>query len=73
MIQHDAKVHGQTMTDNKNRADSTVKDVAEEFGVHKNTVYDWVKERDVPHYRVGRVLRFDLSEVREWLQAGKAA
>lgn len=58
---------------NKNHARAKVEDVAEEFDVHKNTVYGWVKETDIPHYRLGRVLRFDISEVREWLQSGKAA
>lgn len=57
---------------NKNQASATVEDVADEFGIHKNTVYGWVSDTDIPHYRLGRVLRFDISEVRQWLKAGGA-
>ena len=44
----------------------TVKEVAEYLHCHEQTVYDRVREGTIPHSRVGRSIRFDLSEVIEW-------
>lgn len=44
--------------------------VAELLGVKREHVYDLIRERDLPHVRMGsRVLRFDPAEVEEWRRA----
>lgn len=48
------------------RPDATVKDVAEHFGVSERTVWRWLKETDIPHRRIGGVVRFRLDEVDQW-------
>ena len=40
--------------------------VAEEFGVSDATVRRRVREGQIPHVRIGRQLRFDLEECREF-------
>ena len=45
---------------------ATVDDVAAHFGVSTKTVRRWLKNTDIPHRRIGGVIRFDIDEVDEW-------
>lgn len=45
-----------------------VDDVAQHLGVAKDSVYRWIDERGLPARRVGRLYRFKLSEVDEWVR-----
>jgi excisionase family DNA binding protein len=47
-----------------------VDDVAAHLGVGRDSVYRWVEKRGLPARRVGRLLRFKLSEVDAWVEAG---
>lgn len=44
----------------------TVKELAEYLQCHAQTVYDRVREGVIPHYRIGRSIRFVLTEVLDW-------
>ena len=44
--------------------------VAAHLEVARDSVYRWVESRGLPAHRVGRLLRFKLSEVDEWVRAG---
>jgi excisionase family DNA binding protein len=46
----------------------SVEEVAAHLGVARESVYRWVESRDLPAHRVGRLLRFRLSEVDGWVQ-----
>ena len=48
-----------------------VDDVAAHLGVGKDSVYRWVENRGLPARKVGRLLRFRLSEVDAWVEAGE--
>lgn len=49
---------------------SKLKDVTEKFGISKETVYRYVKDKRIPHYWLGpRILRFDLAELETFFQA----
>jgi excisionase family DNA binding protein len=50
----------------------TAIDVAQHLGVAKDTVYRWREHRGLPAHRVGRLWKFKLSEVDEWVRAGGA-
>ena len=43
----------------------TVKQTSEYLNVHVQTLYDLVERKEIPHIRLGRSIRFDLSEVIE--------
>ncbi|WP_370327133.1 helix-turn-helix domain-containing protein [Euzebya sp.] len=43
----------------------TAAQVAERWQVPVRTVYAWAKRNAMPHYRAGRLLRFDPAEVEE--------
>ena len=47
-----------------------IADVAAHLSVGKDSIYRWVDSKDFPAHRVGRLLRFRLSEVDEWVRAG---
>lgn len=47
-----------------------VEDVATHLGVAKDSIYRWIEERGLPAHRVGRLLRFKLSEIDEWVHSG---
>ena len=51
----------------------SAEDVAVHVGVAKDTVYRWLEARTLPGHRVGRLWKFKLSEVDEWVRAGHAA
>ncbi|MBI4379625.1 MAG: helix-turn-helix domain-containing protein [candidate division NC10 bacterium] len=45
-----------------------VEEVAAHLRVAKESVYRWVVSKGFPAHRVGRLLRFKLSEVDQWVQ-----
>ena len=45
-----------------------VEDVATHLGVAKDSVYRWIEERGLPAHRVGRLFRFKLSEIDQWVR-----
>ena len=49
----------------------TAAQLAEHWQIPVRTIYAWAKRNAVPHYRAGRLLRFDPNEVAEhFRQAG---
>jgi excisionase family DNA binding protein len=52
---------------------ASVEDVAKHLGVAKDSVYRWIETRSLPAHKIGRLWKFKLSEVDEWVRAGGAA
>lgn len=50
----------------------SVEDVAAHLGVARDSVYRWVEAGRLPAHKVGRLWKFKLSEVDEWVRAGGA-
>lgn len=50
----------------------SVDDVAKHLGVVKDSIYRWIDRRGLPAQRVGRLWKFKLSEVDEWVRRGGA-
>ena len=49
-----------------------VEAVAEHLGVARDSVYRWIETKHLPAHRVGRLWKFKLSEVDEWVRGGGA-
>lgn len=49
----------------------TVEALCRWLKVPKATVYDWTHTGVIPHYKLGRLLRFDPHEIEAWLRARK--
>jgi len=43
--------------------------LSEELGVAEGTIYQWVMQRRIPHIKLGKSVRFDMSEIRGWVQS----
>ena len=48
-------------------------DIAAHLGVTKDTVYTWIAEKAMPAHKVGRLWKFQASEIDDWVRAGAAA
>lgn len=51
----------------------SMKDVQEHLGVRRETIAGWIAHRGMPAFKVGRVWKFKISEVDEWIKSGEAA
>lgn len=51
----------------------SVNDIAAHLGVNKDTIHKWIKNQSIPAHRVGRLWKFKISEVDEWVIKGGAA
>ena len=47
--------------------------IAAHLGVTKDTVYAWIAEKGMPAHKLGRLWRFQTSEVDEWVRGGGAS
>jgi len=50
----------------------TAEQVARHLGVVKDTVYRWRERKGLPAHRIGRLWKFQLSEIDDWVRAGGA-
>lgn len=48
-------------------------EIAEHLQVSTDTVHRWIRAKKIPVHRVGRFWRFQVSEIDQWVRAGKAA
>ncbi len=46
----------------------TVLDVASLLSVRPSTVYQWVSSGEIPHYRLGRIVRFKRKDLEAWVE-----
>jgi excisionase family DNA binding protein len=46
----------------------SVEDVAKHLGVVKDSIYRWIEHRGLPAHRIGRLWKFKLSEVDDWVR-----
>lgn len=51
---------------------STLKEVQEYLGVGRETILQWISKRNMNAYKVGRLWKFKLSEVDDWIRSGGA-
>ena len=50
----------------------TLEAIAKHLEVSADTVHRWIRAKRIPVHKVGRQWRFQVSEVDEWIRAGKA-
>ena len=48
-----------------------VKKLAEQLDTTPNTLYDWVRKRKIPYYKVNGSLKFDEKEIDKWIEEKK--
>jgi excisionase family DNA binding protein len=50
----------------------SVQEVADYLGVKTSSVYSWVHTRSIPYFKIGRLVKFDLSAIDQWLEKSAA-
>ena len=45
----------------------TIQELSEYIGITVNTAYSWVSQKKIPYIHVGRLVRFDIDKINEWL------
>ena len=48
-----------------------IKKLAEYLDTKVSTIYSWIHMKQIPHYKVGRLVKFDVAEIDKWLQERK--
>lgn len=51
----------------------SVDEIASHVGVNRDTIYKWIERKQMPAHKLGKLWKFKVSEVDEWIRAGKAA
>jgi excisionase family DNA binding protein len=51
----------------------SVGQIADHLGVNRDTIYKWIERKQMPAHKVGRLWKFKVSQVDEWVQAGRAS
>ena len=49
----------------------SVDGISQYLGVSKETIYRWVAKKRIPAYRVGKLWKFSVDEINEWVRAEK--
>ena len=44
-------------------------DIAAHLGVTKDTIYTWIADKDMPAHKIGRLWKFQASEVDDWVRS----
>lgn len=50
----------------------SVDEVMQHLGVARETIYRWIERKSLPAHKVGRLWKFKLGEVDEWVRSGGA-
>ena len=45
-----------------------IEELSEHLGITVNTAYSWVSQKKVPYIKVGRLVRFDMDKINEWVE-----
>jgi len=49
----------------------STEETAEFLGISKNTLYEWIIQKRVPHIKVGRLVKFKREDLENWLKTRK--
>ncbi len=50
-----------------------IEEAARYLGVKASTIRTWIKVKDMPAHKVGKLWKLKKSEIDQWIQSGKSA
>jgi len=50
----------------------SVAEICTYLGIKRDTVYKWIREKEFPAHRVGKLWKFKTSEVDTWVKKDKS-
>lgn len=51
----------------------SITEAATYLGVKVDTIRTWIKKKDIPAHKIGKLWKFKISELEEWVKSGKSA
>lgn len=45
-------------------------EICEHLGISRDTVIKWINKKNMPAHKVGRLWKFKIDEVDEWVRSG---
>jgi excisionase family DNA binding protein len=51
----------------------SVEEIAKHLGIKRDTVYKWIKRKGLPAHKVGRLWKFQRSEIDDWVRQDEDA
>ena len=51
----------------------SVEEVAAYLGIKRDTLYKWVERKNMPAHKVGRLWKFKMDEIDNWVKSGDAS
>ena len=45
-----------------------IKDLSQYLGLPKSTLYVWTCQRKIPYLKIGKLVKFDIIEIENWLK-----
>ena len=48
----------------------SLEEISQHLGVSQDTVHRWIRNRKMPAHQIGRLWKFKVSEVDEWVRSG---
>ena len=52
---------------------ASLEEAANYLGVKKDTIRNWIKKTDIPAHKIGKLWKFKLIELDEWVKSGESA
>lgn len=52
---------------------SSLKKITEYLGASRESVFKWIEHKGMPDHKLGKLWKFKISEVDEWIRSGAAA
>jgi excisionase family DNA binding protein len=49
----------------------SIKELSEYLGIPKYTIYSWTSMKKIPYVKLGRAIRFDMTEIESWIKERK--
>lgn len=56
------------MTGSVDRRLINIQELSELIGLSTSTIYSWVSQRRIPFVKCGRLTKFDLERIDEWIE-----
>ena len=51
----------------------SVEQIAQHLNVKSFTIYKWLERKEMPAHKVGRLWRFKITEIDQWVRSGNAS
>ncbi len=48
-----------------------IKELSEYLGIPVNTLYCWVSSGKIPKVKLGRLVKFDIQDINQWIENNK--